>query len=110
MASLRPAGSSFSSKYDLESGCQLTINSQTGWLIHKVIDHKVNCQCTVSNEEILRMYLYKNSFENYYMDESKCLSVEACDAMVEFQAERLDIDLEGMDMKTVYPQLERYKS
>ncbi|KAI0418747.1 hypothetical protein F5X98DRAFT_373559 [Xylaria grammica] len=89
-------------------GCRLLIEPWTRWPLSKDVVHAApDCECAGHGGArlVVAVYLFTVAYDVYYMQDPQRYSPTTCDGLVNAQADRIGLDLRGMDMWTMYPEL-----
>ncbi|KAI0539375.1 hypothetical protein GGR58DRAFT_237895 [Xylaria digitata] len=87
-------------------GCRILIEPWTKWPLSKDVSHAgPDCECGTwgGDRLVICVYLFTVAYDIYYKRGCEQYSVVACNEMVKLQADRLGLDLQGMDMWKMYP-------
>ncbi|KAI0203183.1 hypothetical protein F4808DRAFT_54739 [Astrocystis sublimbata] len=86
--------------------CRIAVDPSTHWPLHKTIDHNdETCRCKAKGgvDKIIRRYLFICAVNYYYLEFLEEFNALACMVRVKEQADKLDIDLDGVDVWDVHP-------
>ncbi|GAW21359.1 hypothetical protein ANO14919_108780 [Xylariales sp. No.14919] len=78
-------------------GCKIAIDNNTHWPVTAAITHERTCRCSSvgSEHRIVRDFLFNVAYEYYYKKDSRLYHSFALNEMVEAEAKRLGISLDG---------------